>query len=231
MYDPDANEPPVNPLPPVVILLTMVMGCTELLFQLGSTGLIGGPTAVGWRSSIVQSYGFSTGIAQWMWENQTFPLEHMIRFVSYPFFDIDFGGTLFGITLVLALGKFVGDRVSGIILTVIFFGSAVIAAVGYSLCVGPQNAIIGAHAPAYGLIGAFTWMLLGDLKDSGDKAVKAFRLIGMLALLHVVFFFIFGGNYWINRTFGFLGGFLICALLQPKAAVGFYYWVERMRNR
>jgi len=231
MYDPDANQPPVNPLPPVVLLLVMVMGAAELLFQLGGAGIIGGPGAIGWRASIIQSYGFSPAYVQWMWENQAFPLAYMARLVTYPFVDANFGNTLFGITLVLALGKFVGDRVNSFVLLVIFFGSAIIAALVYSVFVGPQNFMVGAHAPAYGLIGAFTWMLLGDLKESGERAAKAFRLIGMLAVLHVVFFLIFGGNDWINRAAGFLGGFVICAILRPKAAAGFYYWVERLRNR
>ena len=40
-------EPPVNPLPPVVVALFLVIIVVEGAFTLGSRGLVGGPQAIG----------------------------------------------------------------------------------------------------------------------------------------------------------------------------------------
>lgn len=51
--------PAVNPLPPVVVALVLFIMGVELAFTLGARGLVGGPTAVGWRLDALQSYAFS----------------------------------------------------------------------------------------------------------------------------------------------------------------------------
>ena len=231
MYDPDANAPLVNPLPPVVVVLALVMGCAELVFQLGEAGLIGGPGAISWRGSIADTFGFSNNAAQWMWETKTFPREHLMRFVTYPFVHAGFGSALFALVFVLALGKYVGERVGTLSFLAIFFGSAIFAALVYAVLLGPRNALLGGHTAGYGLIGAFTWIMVGNLRNTGENALRAFRLIGGLAVLHLVFYLIFGGNVFLSRGAGFAGGFLICAALRPKEAQGLAFLWERMRNR
>ncbi len=46
MQDPDFH-PPVNPLPPVVILLFLAIAGIEAGLSLGEAGMIGGPGAIG----------------------------------------------------------------------------------------------------------------------------------------------------------------------------------------
>ena len=43
------TESPLNPLPPVIIALFVVIVGVEAAFSLGARGLVGGPEAVGWR--------------------------------------------------------------------------------------------------------------------------------------------------------------------------------------
>lgn len=231
MFDPDADAPPVNPLPPVVIVLALVMGVVELVFQLGEAGIIGGPQAIGWRGSIASTFGFSNNVAIWMWETGHFPPEHLMRFVTYPFIHVSFGDALFSIIFVLALGKFVGERVSSLVFVLVFFGSGIIAALANTVFFGTQGALLGADASTYGLIGAYTWILFGRLQNEGEDAFQAFRLIGSLAVLHVIFYFIFGGNDWLARASGFVGGFAISTILRPKEAAGISYLLERLRKR
>lgn len=231
MFDPDADAPPVNPLPVVVVVLALLIGAAEIVFQLGEAGMIGGPRAIGWRGSIASTFGFSNNVALWMWETRIFPPEHLMRFVTYPFVHVSFGGALFSVVFVLALGKFVGERVNALVFLLIFFGSAVIAALVNTMVLGTQGALLGAGAPSYGLIGAYTWILFGGLKEEGDGTLKAFRLIAGLAVLHVVFYFIFGGHDWLSRAAGFAAGFALCAVLRPKEAAGFSYFLNKLRKR
>ena len=48
MSHPD-DQSPVNPLPPVVVALFLVIAGVEVAFSLGARGIVGGPEAVGWR--------------------------------------------------------------------------------------------------------------------------------------------------------------------------------------
>ena len=79
--DPNANPnvSPVNPMPPVVVALFLVIFGVECVFALGSEGLVGGANAVDWRLQAIQKYAFSGPIFDWMIENNRWPVEHLIR--------------------------------------------------------------------------------------------------------------------------------------------------------
>ena len=64
------NEPPLNPLPPVVIALFLVIVGLEVFFTLGARGLVGGPEAVGWRLGTLERFAFSAEIFAWMREGR-----------------------------------------------------------------------------------------------------------------------------------------------------------------
>ncbi len=56
--DQEPHNGAVNPLPPVVAALFLVIMGIEIAFFLGTRGIVGGPAAVGWRLSAIQSYAF-----------------------------------------------------------------------------------------------------------------------------------------------------------------------------
>ena len=78
------NQPPpaINPMPPIVTALFLIIAAVELGFMLGGFGLFGGQTGSALRSQAIESYGVNTMLAGWMIENQSYPLEHLARFVS-----------------------------------------------------------------------------------------------------------------------------------------------------
>jgi hypothetical protein len=82
MYDPNANESPLNPLPPVVWLMALAIAVPELLLQAGEAGFVGGPEAIGWRLDLARRYGFLDPVFDWMRQTGNYPLEHLQRFVS-----------------------------------------------------------------------------------------------------------------------------------------------------
>ena len=57
MFDPDADAPPINPLPPVVIVLVLMIGAVEGVLQLAEAGVIGAPGGAGWRLEWGRQYG------------------------------------------------------------------------------------------------------------------------------------------------------------------------------
>ena len=231
MHNPDADAPFFNDIPPVVVALAILLGAIELVFQAGHAGIIGGPGAINWRLGMAERFGFFNSAAQWMWQTGQFPLEHMQRFVTHVFFHRSGTDALFSIVFLLALGKFVGERVATWVLLVVFFGSTMLTALSQAMLFGPQMLLLGAGAATYGLIGALTWLLFSHARAFGGDPRRAFALAGALAVIHLVFYVIFGGNTWFESLAGFVFGFLLTMALCPWPGHGPGYWLDRTRDR
>ncbi|WP_456386736.1 rhomboid family intramembrane serine protease [Profundibacter sp.] len=210
------NMSPVNPLPPVVVGLAVVIFLVEAAFNLGARGLIGGPEAIGWRSMAIGSYTPSGLLFDRMLETGRFPPEHLLRFVTYPFVHVSFTHMIFAAVLLLALGKFVGEVFAGWAVLLVFFLSAIVGAVVYGVFVDSRVALIGAYPAVYGLIGAFTFLLWVNLAAHGANQYRAFTLIGFLLFIQLVFGVFFGGGPdWIADVAGFVTGFLVSFVVSP----------------
>lgn len=223
------NEPPLNPLPPVVIALFLVIVGLEVAFNLGARGLVGGPQAVGWRLGTLERFAFSAEIFDWMRESGRWPIEHVMRFVSYPFVHASFTHALFAGVMLLALGKMVGEAMGSFAVLLIFFVSAAGGALVYALTVGGSTPLIGAFPAVYGLIGGFTYLLWLRLGQLGEKQVRAFTLIGFLLAIQLIFGLLFGANAeWVADLAGFAIGFVMSIILVPG---GWARLVDRLRQR
>ncbi|WP_170427059.1 rhomboid family intramembrane serine protease [Ruegeria arenilitoris] len=208
--------PAVNPLPPVVVALVVFIMGIELAFTLGSRGIVGGPSAVGWRLEALQSYAFSPDIFHWIIENGRWPFEHLIRFVTYPFVSGSFTQAIFVSVFVLAMGKMVAEVFGGIQMLIIFVLSGVGGALVYALLLNPQYPLVGGFPPVYGLIGAFTWLLWRKLSLVGENQSRAFSLIAVLMGIQLVFGLLFGGTSdWVADLGGFATGFGLSFFLSP----------------
>lgn len=222
------QESPVNPLPPVVVILFLAVLIPELAFTFGARGLIGGADAVGWRLAAIQRYGFSSDVFGWMIGNGRFPPEHLLRFVSYPFVHGAFTTALFAGIMLLALGKFVGEILRPVAVLVLFFGSSIVGAIAHGLVMQAQPWLMGAFPGVYGLIGGFTFLLWVRLTGSGREAA-AFSLIGVLLGLQLLFGVLFGSDsMWLAELVGFVAGFVMTPLMVPG---GWARVLARLRSR
>lgn len=212
----DNNIPAINPLPPVVAALFLVIMGIEVTFDLGSRGYIGGPEAVGWRLAAIQQYAFSGDIFDWMWENSRWRVNHLIRFVSYPFVHTSFTHALFVGVFLLAMGKMVAEVFGNIAFLVIFVGSGIGGALAYAVFLNDPIPLIGGFPSVYGLIGAFTFMLWRSLSLVGANQSRAFTLISALMGIQLLFGLLFGGNNdWLADLAGFVTGFGLSFFVSP----------------
>ena len=210
------NPAPVNPLPPAVVALVLVIMGIEAMFSLGTRGIIGGPAAVGWRLEYMQLYGFSGDIFWWMWDTGQWPAEHLIRFVSYTFVHVAFTQALFVCVFVLAMGKMVGEVFGDLAMVIIFVMSSIGGALGYAVLVDSQYPLIGGFPAVYGWIGAFTYILWRSLGMVGAQQSRAFTLIAFLMGIQLVFGLLFGGQKdWVADLAGFATGFGLSFFLAP----------------
>lgn len=232
MYDPDINAPPINPLPPVVILLACLIGSVELIFQAAEAGYIGGPQAIGWRVDAVQHYAFSDQLFDWMRQSGNYAANNMLRFVSYVFIHQSFLHVVFALVFVLAIGKFVGEIMNQFLVLLVFFGSAAGGAFVYSVTLNEQFAMIGAYPAVYGLIGAFTWLRFTALKGAGENGLQAFNLILFFMSIALIFKFLFGGsNDWLAELAGFCVGFFLTVVFGPNSKQRLHKMLARTRQR
>jgi membrane associated rhomboid family serine protease len=228
MQDSDAS--PFNAVPAVVILLALAIFGTELLFMAARSGLIGQTRGgADWRILAVQRFAFSGEILDWMIATGRAPAEHLRRFVTYPFVHLSFTHMIFVLVFTLALGKLVGEVVGEGAVAAVFFAAAAAGALVYGLALDDPRPLTGGFPAAYGLIGAYTWLLWVGYGRRGENRLRAFRLIGALLLVQFVFGLLFGvGNDWLAEIAGFATGFALIGLLRPG---GWARLVQRLRDR
>ncbi|WP_238366792.1 rhomboid family intramembrane serine protease [Mesobacterium pallidum] len=228
MSDPH-YEPPVNPIPPVVLALFLVMAAVEGYFGLGRAGLIGGPEAIGWRNLAIQDYAVNGELFDLMLETGRWPPEHVMRLVTYLFVSGSFTQAAFAGAMLLALGKLVGEVFSPLATAAVFLVSGISGALAYGLVLDNTGWLFGAFPGVYGLIGAFTYLLWLKLGELGTNQLRAFTMIGFLMGIQLLFGLLFGGTRdWVADVGGFGAGFLMSFVISPG---GWSRLRDRMRQR
>lgn len=223
------HEPAVNPIPAVVIVLCLIVVGVELVLSAAAAGMIGGPQGIGWRIAAMQDYGFSAVVLDRIIDASDYRLDLLKRFVTYGFVHGSFTQSLFAAALLLALGKFVGDVFHAGAVLLVVVGSKVFGAVMFGITVEGPSPLLGMFPAVYGLIGAYTYLIWLRLSASGQNQLKAFRLIGFLLAIQLVFGLVFGGGkMWIAELSGFAFGFVISIVAAPG---GWAALVTRLRQR
>lgn len=229
--DPQSHLPqsPFNALPPAVVAIALVLGGIELLFQIGSFGVIGGQEAVGWRINAMERFGFFDSVFEAMRGQGVWPSEHVIRFLSYGFVHYGFTHAAMVVVFILALGKMVGETFGNAAVFIVFLLSLLAGSFAYGVLLAESTPLVGAYAGAYGLIGSYTLMLWIGLGAMKQNQFRAFSLIGFLLAIQLVFGMLFGANKdWVSDIAGFIMGFAVSILLIPGAPRRIF---ERIRNR
>jgi len=231
------NLSPLNPLPAVVWLLALPMIAMEIVLSAGESGIVGGPAAIGWRLEALQRFAFAPDYLRQMIAARVFPLDGLIRFVTYPVVSLSATQTLFVVVLTLALGKYVGEVFRWWAILVLYLAGVILGALAYAAVPGTHMPLIGGYPGVYGLIGGFTWVLWRRTRATGQSQLAAFRLIGFLLAVRIAFgvgaVLYYGpqagsGFDWVAELAGFVAGFLLSFVVSPG---GWQHWRNRMRGR
>jgi membrane associated rhomboid family serine protease len=226
----DTNAPPLNPLPLVVWVLALPIIGIELVLGLAGAGLVGGAEGIGWRLQLVERLAFSPDLMRYFLATGQYPLDGLHRLVSYPFVHGNLTHVVFVVVILLALGKMVGEVFRWWAVLLVFFASAIVGALVYTLVLpGVSAPLIGGYPPVYGLIGGFTFLLWVNLAAVGANKYRAFSLIGFLLGIQLVFGLLFGGGYeWVADLSGFACGFVLSFVVSPG---GWARVLEKVRQR
>lgn len=223
------SEGPFNAVPPVVLLLVAAIIVPEAIFQLGARGILGDAAAAGWRIEAFNAMAFLPQQFDRAVETGDWRLRDIARLLSYSFVHMGFAHVAFVCVFVLALGKMAGEVFHPLGVLAVFFGSAIMGAVVYAVALDDPMALIGGFPAAYGMIGAYTFLLWTGLGAMGMNRIRAFQLIGVLMGIQLVFGLLFGtGNSWVAELTGFVTGFLLSFLVSPG---GFARMRQMLRHR
>jgi membrane associated rhomboid family serine protease len=226
---PTVRESPLNVLPAVVWVLALPMIAMEVVLSLAAGGMVGGEGGAGWRLAALEQFGYFPDLFRQMLAQGVFPAGHLARFVTYPFVHLSVTHAVFVVVILLALGKFTAEVFRWWAIVVVFFGSAIGAALVYTAVPGLTAPLVGGYPATYGLIGAFTFLLWVRLTRIGDSGLGAFTLIGLLMATQLLFGLLFGGGMeWVADLAGFAVGFLLSFLVSPG---GWSRVLARVRRR
>lgn len=221
------DESPLNPLPAAVWALVLPIIASELAFGLGAAGFMGGGNAIGLRPAVLERTAFAPEMLLRMWQYGEIVWSLLLRLLTYPFVHYGLTHAAFVVVFALALGKQLAEvfRPAGVV--VLFFGSAIGAALVYTALAAVLplrlNPLVGGYPPVYGFVGAFTFLLWTRLAQTGGNRFRAFALIGMLLTFQLVFGVMFGsaGTAWMAEIAGFAFGFLLSPLVLPGGITRF----------
>ena len=223
------HESPFNTVPPVILVLVMIVAGIEIVLSLAGAGAIGPPQAVGWRLAMIEDYAFAPRVLEWIVERGDYSWPLIRRFVTYPFVHLSFVHAAFACVMLLALGKFVGEAWSRVSLVLVILIATVVGALAHGLSNSENIPLMGFYPPVFGLIGAFTYVRWLDLGAHNQSRWIAFRLIGMLLGLQLLFGVMFGSApHWVADVSGFVVGLAVSPLLGPG---GWRAFLNRMRQR
>lgn len=222
------DESPFQALPPVVVVLALAVALPEVILSAADRGLLG-VAAAAWRIEALTALGMFPQLLDFGLARGDAWAAEPWRLLSYPFVHRGFVDMLFGTVFVLALGKFVAEAFGAPATLAVFFGAAACGALAWWALGGAAAPLAGAYVPAYGLIGAFTFVLFTRAGTAGTSRLAAFRLIGFLMALQLVFSLLFGSaDWWMGELAGFGFGFALSFAVAPGRARVF---LARMRSR
>lgn len=222
-------QSPFNALPKVVVGLAVLIGGLEIMFQLATQGLLGGDGGVGWRLAALSDYAVRDVVWQFMVQHGVWTADQLVRFVTYPLIHTGLVHALLVIVFVLAMGKMVAEVFHPLAVLAVFWVSAIAGALAFVILLDSRFPLTGGYAGAYGLIGAFTYLIWVRLGAAGDNQMRAFSLIAILMAIQILFG-LFQGDFGnvVAEMAGFIAGFLVSFLISPG---GWQRLLDRLRQR
>lgn len=223
------DESPFNSIPPVVWVPILPILAMEIVLSLGGIGVAGGATGIGWRQEALNRFALNPAVLGDMIDSHRWNWDYASRFVTYIFVHGSFLHAVMVSVFTLALGKFVAEIFRPWAFLLIFLVSGIFGAVVYAALPGQTVWLYGGYPAAYGLIGAFTFIVWARLGLVHANRNRAFAMVGILLGFQILLWAIFGGSLsWVADLAGFMAGFLLSFGVVPG---GPSHILARLRGR
>jgi len=210
------GESAVGTVPPAIVVIVLALGLVEAALSLAGQGYAGGPGGIGWRLGLIERFAMTPAAWDALRETGFSNASLLVRLVAYPVVHGDAVQAIFAGVMLLALGKFVAEAMGQGRALLVLLVSTALGGAAYGAWLTGGYPLIGAFPGIYGLIGAYTYLLWVRIGGTGGNRLQAFRLIGLLLGLQLVFGALFGANpAWVAEVAGVLAGGATALLVAP----------------
>jgi rhomboid protease GluP len=162
-------------------------------------------------------------------EGQLFALQPVTMFITHAFLHGSLLHMVMNMTILLALGRFVGDRYGAGTVLPVFLLSAIAGGGMFGLMGSPAYPMVGASGAVFGFLGVW---IVWDWRRH-QRALRSpgpvLRRVLVLAVLNVVLYVGLGGMLaWQAHLGGFVAGVLIGVWLENRLERA---WLGETRRR
>jgi hypothetical protein len=203
-----------NPLPLAVWLLVLPVLGVESVLSLAEAGLVNWQGSGGWRDGAVTAWGITPALQGWMWDNRTFPPEHLMRYVAFGFLHLGPAQAVLVAAIVAGLGTACAPvlgsaRVVGFALAAQAAGAVMFGAMGQD-----GSWLVGGYPLVFGLAGIYA-----AVQWQAGSGLRAFGVLAMLVVGRLVMAALMGGRDFIADLGAAAMGFALAAALRPGLRV------------
>lgn len=196
----------LHPLPVVVWMLLLPIGGVEFVLTMGEAGLVNWPGSATWREGAVQLLGVTPQLQDWMLGAQTFPPEHLLRYLSFALVHLGPLQAVLVMAIVAGLGTgSAGALGSGRVLAVALFAQATGAGV-FGAVAPPGAWLVGGYPLAFAMAGIFA---------ACAQARRGWQVLGALVLGRLALAGIMGGMDWLADLVAAAAGYALARALRP----------------
>jgi membrane associated rhomboid family serine protease len=226
---------PHGPMPRSLLALAAVIAAIEVILSLADQGWIADPSLrsralcagafwsqLGPEAPFARLCGAPAG--------HLFALQPVTMFVTHAFLHGSLLHMVMNMTILLAIGRFVGDRYGAGTVLPEFLLSAIAGGAAFKLMASPAYPMVGASGAVFGFLGVWIVWDWRRHQRAHRSTGPVLRRVLVLAGINVVLYFGLGGMLaWQAHLGGFLAGLLIGVWLENRLAGA--WLAERRRAR
>jgi len=213
---------PHGPMPRALLALVAVIAVIEVILSLADQGWIADPSL---RSRAMCAGGFWAGLGPdspfarlcGAPAGRLFALQPVTMFVTHAFLHGSLLHMVMNMTILLAIGRFVGDRYGAGAVLPVFLLSAIAGGVVFKLLASPAYPMVGASGAVFGFLGVWIVWDWRRHQRAHRSTGPVLRWVLVLAGLNVVLYYGLGGMLaWQAHLGGFLTGLLVGVWLENR---------------
>lgn len=213
---------PRGPLPRSLLVLVAVIAVIEIVLSLSDAGWISDPTL---RSRAMCAGAFwsqlgpDTPFARLCGApaGQIFGLQPLTMYISHAFLHGSMLHMIMNMTILLAIGRFVGDRYGAGTVLPVFLLCAIAGGAAFKLLASSAYPMVGASGAVFGFLGVWIVWDWRRHQRAQRSTSPVLRRVLVLAGLNVALYYGLGGMLaWQAHLGGFVAGVLIGLWLENR---------------
>lgn len=221
-------------MPRSLLVLAAVIAVIEVVLSLADSGWLADPSL---RSRAMCAGAFWTQLGPdapfarlcGAPAGSLFGLQPVTMYVTHAFLHGSMLHMVMNMTILLAIGRFVGDRYGAGTVLPVFLLTAIAGGVAFKLLASPEFPMVGASGAVFGFLGVWIVWDWRRHQRASRSTGPVLRRVVVLAGLNVALYYGLGGMLaWQTHLGGFIAGVLIGIWLENRLERD---WLDQMQRQ